>query len=331
VCGTHAPVVKPPPVTAAPAKRQCQTKITCSWQLMSQPCADKAFNSEYLEPISTASSKGECSRMFRCRHPGQYEMKVTVSDGCTVTTDTVRLTCRCQSRLSVSTGADQTSYYKCQAGATKYDYDTVELKGTFKNEYTGASPDLTPNAVQFCPSKAVDVCEGMSDCCPKTCCAPPCTPCARCPSCPACPMGAGTPGSVPVFRDINVASTLSQAIPGAILRPSRPEQQVPLRGEEKMHNAAPAPVVPAMAIPGAVPGVLSVDEQPAAAQQEQQAYREVLIGNEIAFAAEAEEQEEDDLTAMLAGVILPMSAVFVASMIGNVLLARSIWPAAKQV
>jgi hypothetical protein len=327
-CGTHAPVAKPPPVTLPPVERKCSEKITCSWAF-DEPCTDTSVNEGYLPPLLEPGQDGQCSRQFRCRHPGVYKVKVTVTDGCTVTESSVDITCRCQTKLSVSAGPDITSFYRCQADE-KHNFDEVTLTGQFTNLYSGRNPQLAPDAVQTCPAASAGInCAMHSGCCPKSCCAPPCMPCPRCAACPLCPSQGGSGGGEAALPQQVVGlakAELAHVVPGAILLPSRPQQLVEADHDQEL-NAVPASAPAAASVPGAVggavPGLTQSEEAsvPAAAP----VINDVVPG--MALAGLEEEQDEDaDIRATVLGVILPMSALFLMSAMANIVLIQMIWP-----
>jgi hypothetical protein len=238
-CATYyIPSSRPPPAPA-PVNSNCSKIFKCKWGVEDEPCTDGVANPLYLNRTSytetvsgtfnnvpysqdvrlpgfpeinrNPSGNDECTATFKCRHPGVYKMRLTISDECTTTAEIVTITCRCANDVKAvarvaSRGAatDQTVYYQCQ-GNNNYDFQTLSLSGSRVStpvQYNLRSNDPgslyatnnvssdVPGVVQKCPpTPVVDVdCSLYQKCCPaKECCPPTCPSCPACPACPACP------------------------------------------------------------------------------------------------------------------------------------------------
>jgi hypothetical protein len=317
-CGAHfLPDARPPPVTAAPVAKGCTPQLRCRWELFDEPCTDLNTNPGYLPPTCNVHTGAAtvCNRTkdignwwddqclphktlsFKCRYPGVYTMKYTVDDGCSTDEELVTITCRCQKKIKADAGVDRVSLKQC-TGSNTFAYEEVDLTGLVAYD----SRDNSIDTVQKCPTaaKADVTCDNVpSGCCPTTneCCAPPCPACPNCPSCPSCPTstrGGGAPSEV------------EPAVPGAILHPN-PDGDAPAQPTlvTKVSGAAPAKFA----------DWASAAKLPGACWIWMSAARE-----DVAFKSEDEVQQDDP--ALVLGVFIPMVAVLVVSVVGNLVLFK---------
>lgn len=200
---------------------------------------------------------GECTASFTCGQYGTYKLRMTVYDGCQAVHTYTTVTCRCETRPTVTLNTFA-SMYTCKTDKT-YGWENLPLKVSVTSSMSPRLPNCPiPNRAQVpMPASAP-----RDRCCPT---APPCMACPRCPTCPPCV----TSGSV----------------------------------KKGIHNGVAYRYVPAPA-PAAVPlgsrALLSIDET-------------------------VENIMDVDVTETTAsGVVAPIGAVLVISMLANILLYNKI-------
>jgi len=326
-CGTHfVPDARPPPVTAAPVAAGCEMKKECQWELIETPCTSLAVNPGYRAPRLT-SQKGSCSIEFKCQYPGTYKMKFTTKTNCASDEEIVTIVCRCQKKIKADAGNDQMSLKQCKSANT-YDYDEITLRGGVSYD----PRDNTIDTVQKCPSTKLEEisCAGKLDCCPSApeCCAPNCPACPQCPQCPTCPTASA--GAVPV--PVQPAVPVPGAVPGAVpVAPATPGEEAPA-APALVPAVAETPGAPAAPVPGAVPapvpGVVDAPVPgaaavPAPANQVPAPVPGAAapVGGASFAQNEGGAESDDDVdTALLLGIVIPMSVILVVSAIGNILL-----------
>lgn len=239
-CGaTYIPSSRPPPQTPSPVS--CIKKFQCKWEPVEceEPSAANPLyvnnNENRSKPNSTEevtgyvdgqkvtrtirnpgwphiirnpSGQDECTATFKCRHPGVYKMKLTVSDECATKSEFVTITCTCPTKTVARAGADQTSLYQC-AGNNKYDFTTVQLAGVGeKQQCNSRGTDCSVPQGCSAPTPAAKCAGFSSTCCPaKECCPAPCPTCPACPACPLCPTSSSS-GSAPAAS--------RETIPGSV-------------------------------------------------------------------------------------------------------------------
>jgi hypothetical protein len=267
----YVPTARPPPAAAAVANSLCSKVFKCKWDIEDEPCGDGRSNplyqnrSSYTETVSgtfnsvaysqdvrvpgfpeinrNPSGSDECTATFKCRHPGVYKMKLTVSDECTTIADVVTITCRCSNTVkaiaataSRGQSTDRTVYYQCQ-GNNNYDFTSLALRGSRTltpvqytnvtasmntvngNMYAAGVDTAVPGVVQTCPSIPVvpTDCSLYQKCCPaKECCPPACPTCPTCPACPACPTSRTGGAELPDGLDGAGSSVASTTADGPV-------------------------------------------------------------------------------------------------------------------
>jgi len=219
-CATAYDVSAAPPVStvtsSCAAIKQCTwrvTKFPCGWNA-NPPLSDRVPFVPPAGPSGDLSEGGEicstekgtcvagCSAKFTCKSPGTYELQLSVNDGCSVTTETTTVTCKCQNVLQADAGAAQTSFYQCTDKTTnKYDFQAITLVG----KYNVASVRGDGYLSQACPAAAAAVLPALpltsGSCCPAA------TPCPACPMCSSCPVcSTTTAGSAPAAGGAAFAS-----------------------------------------------------------------------------------------------------------------------------
>merc|ERR1711998_149045 len=207
--------------------------------------------------INPSTGLGECEATFTCGQYGTYKLRMTVYDGCQAVHTYTTVTCRCETRPTVTLNTFA-SMYTCKTDKT-YGWENLPLKVSVTSSMSPRLPNCPiPNRAQVpMPASAP-----RDRCCPT---APPCMACPRCPTCPPCV----TSGSV----------------------------------KKGIHNGVAYRYVPAPA-PAAVPlgsrALLSIDET-------------------------VENIMDVDVTETTAsGVVAPIGAVLVISMLANILLYNKI-------
>ena len=352
-CGTHfVPDARPPPVTLAPVAKGCTTQSRCKWELIEQPCTSETVNPGYRTPTcnvhtgtptpckTTADWSTDCQAgktlSFKCQFPGVYKMKFTVDDGCSTDEEVVTITCRCQKKIKSDAGVDRVSLKQC-TGTNTFAYDEVELKGLVTYDPRDSSIDT----VQKCPTKVTETvnCDNVpAGCCPVAdeCCAPPCPTCPQCPTCPACPTSTGGgAGPTPVAPSVpGAAPSPPGSVPGAMPAPAAVPGSSPVvpaespaspitPGVDVVPGAPAAPVpgsvpTPGEAVPGAPGRELVPGAAPGAGAAPTPGSPDGAPTDGATFRSTDEDEEVE--TALLLGIVIPMSVILVVSAIGNIIL-----------
>jgi len=186
------------PAPLAPGQEKCESKYECDWRLLKLPCdltdnweppvsVTKKLATEGDQLVLIPALRQECRTRFQCMTPGTYVLGLTVTDGCSIVSKNMTVTCRCETVPVVSTGADSyEALFKCQSQAEERpDFNEVLLNGegsTIEVRRTGLELASCPRAAPAAPQPAPPPPAGS--CCPAH---PPCPKCPECPQCPVCP------------------------------------------------------------------------------------------------------------------------------------------------
>jgi len=250
--------------------------------------------------------------MFKCRAAGVYLLELTVGDGCSVKRETVPVTCRCAKELQVDVDPPQVNLKRCQPGGTR-DFADMDIAGRYFRTPPASRAAPTPTVCEAtsAPTMAPTAPAVSGQCCPA---AAACAACTKCPECNACPIVIQGGGVTPVVPAAPVPGVPPGVVPDAVAPtpgavpppPSAPRAPVPGAVSPPDIVVPVAPQAPqAVTVPAPVPGQVSPSQRPA----------------DAAFTAAASESEDDEVsTALLLGVIIPISVIMVGSIIGNIIL-----------
>lgn len=321
-CAPNYVSTTPPP--PAPVEKTCDTTLNCKWRVKTFPCGwerqaeEKGYaadtwvrncNGENCELANvqqtnpaTNTKTDTCVAEFHCMRPGTYTLTLSVQDGCNTRTEDTTVVCKCAKTLNVQMPVVPNVLKTCTDGSTTRDFRELTLEGRIIADGARNGAPLPGCPTLPAPAAAAPAIT-TGHCCPAL------VPCAGCPACAECASCPG--GSAPSMPGgAEDAESIPGAVTGAI--PKRAEAaDVPVLPASVEEPAVPGAILEANAVPGAA--------VPAASSQAEPAHEE--YGS--AFVS-SEEDEDEVSTSLLLGVVIPISVIIVASMIGNVLLFQKL-------
>jgi len=313
-CAAFYQGTTPPPV--APPAATCDTTIDCRWNVKSFPCGWEQQSAEngwtkdsWVRNCADEGCRlqntatGNCVAEFHCQRPGSYTLQLTVNDGCNTRTEDTTVVCKCAKTLAVQTPVVPNVLKTCNDGSTTREFRELTLEGRILSDPAGRVgaplPACPAPALPTPPTRAPAPTGG---CCPALI---PCPACKICPECATCPGG---------YTLTQSGSADEATIPGAV------EGAIPLSVDT---GAADVPVAPASiddaVVPGAILEANAVPGMRTAVDKADSDIHEEYLEEGSAFISDDEEEDEVS-TSLLLGVVIPISIIIIASMIGNVLL-----------
>lgn len=279
------------------------------WNAQQYPVGCDAEGCE-LAP-ATGTVPDQCQARFKCRASGLYMLELTVQDGCSSKSETVPVTCKCAQELQLNLIDAQVNLKRCRTGGARA-FEDMSISASYgltaaprSQVVSGACP-TTP-----APTMSPTAPATSGQCCPA---AAPCTACTQCPQCNACSIviqggGGGAPVSPPV-APAPVPGTPTGLTPDAPTTPST--------------GSVPAPVSPGVLapVPGnvPVPGALTPDRATPALGPQVTPGTPVQDPSGASFTSTGAEEDEEVSTALLLGVIIPISVIMVGSIVANIML-----------
>jgi len=282
----------------------CNKTKTLTWKVVSWPCGWKDM-SNFQPPDNclgegcTLSTNTAGLAKFNCKSPGTYTLSLTIDDGCSSSTETTTVACRCATTIVTYVPAATTMLRVCPPGSAQQKaWGVLNIGGSFVAYTDRVGAPLAP-----CPASPNPV-PPPPPAADSSCCSPitPCAACAQCPDCPQCPNGFVAAGQVSRSQ----ASTVAGSVAGALI-----PDMFAVRADATREAATAG--VPAAAddlwsaIPGAVFGVQAPTFESEARPS---------------FVSDSEEDEVS--TSLLLGVVIPISVIIVVSVVGNVLLINKL-------
>jgi len=344
---SYTPSSAPP--TFAPIPADCPLEKTCQWKVLKFPCNYQS-NQFFTNPLGCSGegcnleTSASCGATFRCRSAGTYTLQLTMSDGCSTTSDTVPVVCKCANQISADVMSPQVVVLKTCDGASKTRmFPTMDILGSYTQipQRAGAALPACPAAPAPAAATAAPVAPvATGQCCPAPAACPACTQCPQCAQCPFVPVApapapmpvpGAAPGAVPAAPVPGAAPAPFVPVPGAIpgLAPAPVPGSVPAPAEVPAETPGSAPTVPApipgtaptvpAPVPGSVPSAPrpTPGSTPVAPTVPGSVPAETPGSNNVFVSTDSEEEVSSSL---LLGVIIPISLVMVGSVIGNVIL-----------
>jgi len=311
-----AAVPTPAPVQSCPINRQCGWKVTkfpCGW---ASSVAFKNPTNCTKEGCDLPTVGNTCAASFKCNSAGTYELQFTVADGCSTVVQKTTVSCKCKTCVFADIPAAQTITRQCVANADARDWPATVIAGAVITANSGTNGCALP-ACAAPPAVSAAVVAPKGSCCPAI---RPCSSCNTCPSCPVCPSGPGVQafqGSAGLAG--TQAGSVEAVVPGAIAAAfAGPQLYTVARNDVAVSRSAETVVglVPGALVGVETPGVAPAMVTPVAAPAQQ------VPGT--AFASGEALVDEEMSTDLMLGVLLPISAVIIASVVGNLLLVRKL-------
>jgi len=321
-CDCYVPAAAPP-VTPAPTAAGCKQCKKCHWSVKTFPCEWRQWKtSQYPDgcdgegcrlPIATGTIPEQCQARFKCRAAGVYMLELEVDDCCSKKREEVPVTCKCAQELQVTLLDAQVNLKRCRVGGDRQ-FEDMSIYGSYllTPSGRGAAPVDGACPTTAAPTMAPTAPIASGQCCPA---AAPCTACTTCPQCNACSIviqggGGGTAVTPP---------TVPAPVPGT--PPGAPGAFVPGAPDAPVPGSAPVPGIVPGPVPGAVPppGVPAPDRV-VPAPGVIPAPEVVPSPGAVDTAFVSTDDEEEVSTALLLGVIIPISIIMVGSIIGNIIL-----------
>jgi len=359
---SYTPSSAPP--TFAPIPTDCPLQKTCQWSVLKFPCNYQA-NQFFTNPLGCSGegcnleTSASCGATFRCRSAGTYTLQLTMSDGCSTTSDTVPVVCKCANQISADVMAPQVVVLKTCDGASKTRmFPVMDILGSYTQvpQRAGAALPACPTAPPPSAATAAPVAPvATGQCCPAPAACPACTQCPQCAQCPyvapapgqapspLLPVPGAAPGAVPAAPVpgaapapfVPVPGAVPGVVPGVVPGESPAEAPAPVPGSLPAPAVVPgttpgsAPTVPAP-VPGSVPGaprptpgstpVAPTPGSTPVAPTVPGSVPAVTPGSPANNVFVSTDSEEEVSSSLLLGVIIPISLVMVGSVIGNVIL-----------
>jgi len=307
------------PVQSCPIKKQCSWKVTkfpCGW---ASSVSFKSPTNCTTEGCDLQNVGTTCAARFNCNSAGTYELQFTVADGCSTRVEAMTVSCKCKTCVFADIPAAQTITRQCVANTDARAWPDTVIAGAVISRSPGANGCALP-ACAAPPAVAAAVAAPKGACCPAV---KPCGLCNTCPSCPVCPAGpgvqaflpvpgsAGLDGAQPGSAEIVVPGGIAAAFAGQQLYSVTQNEAAVSRSAETVIGLVPGALVGVEA-PGAAPAMVS----PVAAPAQQ------VPGS--AFASGEALLDEEMSTDLMLGILFPISAVIIASVVGNLLLVRKL-------
>jgi hypothetical protein len=115
-------------------------------------------------------TSASCGATFRCRSAGTYTLQLTMSDGCSTTSDTVPVVCKCANQISADVMSPQVVVLKTCDGASKTRmFPTMDILGSYTQipQRAGAALPACPAAPAPAAATAAPVAPvATGQCCP---------------------------------------------------------------------------------------------------------------------------------------------------------------------